>query len=487
MGLRPTNNPESLSLDQVLAEVVESNVDLKIARERIEQQEAQVRKAWALILPQVSLNGSYQYSYPEQEIQFQNPEQLEQQALLYESLANITRAQGAFITDPDERAAMQEQAEALDQAATEIRNTDTDPIVVSPAHVLNGNLQVTMPLFNGRSWPLLQNAYAAVDVMKSSTALSRGTLLFSAARTYYSAVTTKKIWELTKEQETRTQAQRDATKNRVELGLDPVLSLQRAELELFKARQQAQSAENSHRLMVGALGFLLNRDTFFDVVDPPAIRALESEGTEDEFIARAFESREELRTQKLALEIARRNRQDAWWMFAPSFSLVGQARMTSNTSGFTDEPVTGMVMIQGSLPLYDGGTRYATLRETASKIREEVLRLKQIERRVEAQVRGNLADLRVKLLAAQSAGEALAMAQATHENAKALFEAGVATNLDVIDANLALFSAELEKTRAEMDVQQARLGLAHILGEFEPTVSDASNAVSAPSTPPKEP
>jgi outer membrane protein TolC len=483
MGLKATDTPATLSLEEALAAAVEANVDLKIAKERITQQEIQVRRAWAAIKPQVSLNATYQYSYPEQEIQFSNPEQAQQQALLYESLANITRGQAAFVQDPDERAALEEQAESLQSVATELRNTESDPIIVTPAHNLNGNLQMSMVLFNGRSLPLILNAYDAVEMIKESTSLSKGTLLFSVARTYYGAVTSKKIWNIALQQLSRTQAQRDATKGRVELGIEPVLSLQRAELEYFKAKQQADAARSSYQLMVGTLGFLLDKDTFFEVTDPPPLRAIEAEASDAEFIDRAFESREELRVQKLALDIAKRQRTDAWMMFMPTVSLVAQARMTSNTSGFTDDPITGVVMVQGSIPLYDGGTRYAALDESASKIREELFRLKQVERRVESQVRGNLADLRVKLAGLESAKEALALAQSTNANAKALFDAGVATNLDVLDANVALFVSEVDFARAEMDLQQARMGLAHILGEFEPTLEAMPAAAAPPEAP----
>ena len=89
-------------------------------------------------------------------------------------------------------------------------------------------------------------------------------------------------------------------------------------------------------------------------------------------------------------------RTDAWMAFLPSLSLVGQGRFSSNTSGFTSDPITGAIMVQANIPIYDGGTNYANLKETASKIEQEKLRLEQSESRIRSQVRGNVDDIALK-------------------------------------------------------------------------------------------
>jgi len=60
--------------------------------------------------------------------------------------------------------------------------------------------------------------------------------------------------------------------------------------------------------------------------------------------------------------------------FAPSVNLVASAHATSFTSGFVQDPITGTLAITASIPLYDGGARYAALKDSASKIREETIR-----------------------------------------------------------------------------------------------------------------
>ena len=60
------------------------------------------------------------------------------------------------------------------------------------------------------------------------------------------------------------------------------------------------------------------------------------------------------------------------------------------------------------------------------------------------------------------------LAQDTKANARRLFEFGAATSLDVIDANLSVFFAQVELTRAELDVVEGEaLGVdpPHHVGE----------------------
>jgi outer membrane protein len=162
-------------------------------------------------------------------------------------------------------------------------------------------------------------------------------------------------------------------------------------------------------------------------------------------------------------------------MFLPSVGLTAQGRWTSNTSGFVALPFTGAVILQASVPIYDGGTRYAALKESGSKIREELLKVRQLERKIAGQVRGNIADIAVKRQALITSRQSVELSQKTAENAANLYELGMATSLDVIDANLAVFLAEIDLARAELDLEQARLSLTYILGEM-PMPTDVTPA-----------
>jgi outer membrane protein TolC len=203
----------------------------------------------------------------------------------------------------------------------------------------------------------------------------------------------------------------------------------------------------------------------FDVVAPPAAVAPDVSGGDRALVEAALAQRLEVRVQRAAVAIAERGTLDAWMQFLPSVGVSATARATSFTSGFVRDPITGVLSLSATLPLYDGGIRYASLDDASARTSEERVRLQQLEERVAAQVRGNLRDIAVRAEAARLAEEALAVAQDAQTQAVALFDAGVGTSLDVTDTSVAVFAAETEalRTRSELDV--ARLSLRWATGE----------------------
>lgn len=490
-GLRPVTDAAVIPLEEALRLAATRSFDLRIARERLIQQELQVKKAWALLLPQINASANYTFncigseaapflSCSDQTVEFLSEESLDQQKLLFSSLGTILEQVAEFEADPAAQAQLRQQAQELYATADgfEEAKADIKPIVVQPAQVVNGSLTFSMPLFSGRAVPLLQNAYTAVEAVDLAGAQARSALMLAVARAYFGAYTAKRMLAVANQQLASATAHRDAVQMRASLDAATPLTLRRAELDVIRASQSVRSTENAYRVAVGAIGNLIGVQEFFDVEEPPKQSPIESELDVEEMLQRAFSSRLDLQAQKRALEIADRNRLDAWLQFLPSINLVAQGRMTSNVNGFVATPFTGALMVTASLPLYDGGTRYANLKETASKIREELLKVRQIEQRIEGQVRGNRTDITLKQEALQLAEEGLVVAREASEQANSLYDVGAATPLDVSDANLAVYLAEMDVLRAELEVQQARLGLAYVVGAFPGALSVVADTLS---------
>ncbi|RMG15801.1 MAG: TolC family protein [Deltaproteobacteria bacterium] len=471
LALAPVPEPPAITLEEAMQAVLEHSFDLRIAAEQVTRSEIQLRKAWALLLPTISASASYTYNFPSEEVYFVDREQLDQQALLYDSIAQILEQSAMFITDPDERQAAEERAQQLRAVAKKLSDTEPEPVTINPPHVFGANVSVAIPLFNGRAIPLLKNAYEAVDLSRAVLAQQQASLLYATLRTYYGAVAAQALVASARRQLDAAQAHRRTVARQVELKTATRIALQRADLEVVRGEQQLRVAEQAYRNARAALGQLMAREEEFEVVEPGALPPPPPTADVEALEARALAVRPEIVAQSAALEIAERMRTEAWMRYLPSLSLVGSGRYNSNTSGFINDPFTGAVTVRLDWPLWDGGLREANLRETASRIREERLRLAQLEQKIRAEVRGNVADLALKEKAVETAEHGYALARATQADAKRLFELGAATSLDVIDANLAAFFAEVELTRAKLDLAQARLALAYVLGELTPEVA----------------
>lgn len=467
-GLRPTAAPKTITFEQALGMAAVNSWDLRAIGERVEQQDAQLRRAWSVILPQLSAGASYQYSFPEQKVNFGSEEQNQQQALLFRSLGGIVEQSARANPDPAARAAASEQAQQLLTAAEELENAEPLEIEIAPAHVGNANITINIPLFNGRAIPGIQNALQAVDLARASAAQAKSGVLLGVARAYFGAWTAQRFITIAEAQLASTVAHRELTKTQTDAGVLTPLALQRAELDVVRAEQSLRAARQTAGQARAGLGLVLGVSEDFQIAAPPTVPALERGVGVDALVARALASRKDLAVQRMALDIANRGTTDAWMQYLPTLALQGQGRYTTNTGGFTSDPFTGAIIVQASIPLYDGGNRYAAMQESTSRVREETFKLKQLEEKIESQVRGNAEDLRIRGEALQTAQHAVELSKASRDNAVRFYELGTATNLDVIDANLALFGAELDLARAQLDVDQGRLGLAYILGELAP-------------------
>lgn len=479
LGLKePAGGRKPLSLGDALKRVTSDAPDGRIALERSLQQEVQLRRAWALLLPTLSAGAAYTHNCTggedgidcaDRTQSLVNKDQLEQQAQLFESIADIVSAV-ADVGDPAEEEQLRQQAADLDKTAADLRATDTRAVVVQPASQLTGQLTFNLPLLNPRAYPAIMNAYDGVDAAHEIRRQTQQSLAFSVVRAYYAAFTAQRLVAASERQLAAVTAQRDVVRVRVEASTQPPLSLKRSELEVLRAELSLSQSRAAADNAIGVLGSALGVDEMFTLVEPPAVPALispvvDSDANADELVDRALEQRVEVKAQKLALQIAERGSVDAWMQFLPQVGLQASARATSFTQGFVRDPVTGTLLISATLPLYDGGLRYAAMHESSSKSSEESVRLRQVQDRVRAQVRGNLRDVAVRITAQRLSQQALEVSREAQAQAQALFDAGVGTALDLSETNFAVFVAETDAVRAELDLATARLGLQWALGD----------------------
>lgn len=475
LGLKePVGQVPVLSLDDVIRIALDSAPDARLATERVIQQDASVRRAWALLLPTLSVGAAYTHTCTggtegvdcgDRTTTFSDPEQLNQQSLLFQTLADVMGVAAEAATDPAEAAEFRARQVELETAADDIKNTDVTPVVVQPASQLSGQVTLSMPLLNPRAYPALLNAYDGQGAARLALNQARQALVLSVVRAYYAAVTAERITEASTRQVELATAQRDAVAARVAASTQPILAEKRATLELLRAKQTLAQAHAAADNAIAVVGALMGRDERF-MLSPPPVQAPSAPSATDEarLVETALQDRLEVKTQRTALTIAERGTLDAWMQFMPSVALSASARATSFTQGFVRDPVTGVLTISATLPLYDGGLRYAALDESTSRASEERIRLKQLEDRVAAQVRGNVRDVAVRVEANALAREALVVAREAQAQAQALFDAGVGTSLDLTETNVAVFAAETEALRAELDLAMARIGLRWAVG-----------------------
>lgn len=125
---------------------------------------------------------------------------------------------------------------------------------------------------------------------------------------------------------------------------------------------------------------------------------------------------------------------------------------------------TGQVGVQLSLPIFDGLRREARLAEQRTTTRESDIRLRDLERQVRLDVAAAVLEVRAALAQAAIAAERVELGEAEIAQARQRFAAGVAGNIEVITAQLALLDARDAWINARYAAAAARVSLARAAG-----------------------
>jgi len=148
----------------------------------------------------------------------------------------------------------------------------------------------------------------------------------------------------------------------------------------------------------------------------------------------------------------------------PALGLQGQAVATAATSPVTgrhdDETVTATL----TWTLYDSGVRYADKHSRDAQAEISDLNARLLLRSVDAQVRSAAAQLAAAQAAFHVASDAVKYARQNVEETVILYRQGLATGLELVDANDSRFTAEVNYASAQFAMAQAYLALRQALG-----------------------
>ena len=300
----------------------------------------------------------------------------------------------------------------------------------------------------------------------------RGTemdLRFEVTRAYMGLATARESVEVLRQSLERTDAWLLDVKARVDAGLLPpndVLSAQaqraRQSVRLISARNEAAAAEMELARLIGA--------TPLQTISPVAPGAAVIRGAADlatqspeSLIARALErrpERESLVFRQSALELTSEAALAATRPQLGALAAVEPARPNPRFAPRTDEWRTSWDLgVQLTWSVFDGGRARAEHAAAQAHAQAVAERIRDFDALVAIDVRQRLLDLESGRAALEAAGEGVTAAAEARRVVDERFRAGVATSTDVLDAQVALLEAELERTRlaAALRVGEARL------------------------------
>jgi outer membrane protein len=328
------------------------------------------------------------------------------------------------------------------------------------------NLTLTQPLFTGgKAVGGFKAATALVHAGEQDVEQNREELLMNVAAAYYGVLKAHKRAELFEAEQTRLEEHRRSAEARVKVGDATKTVLLRAEAELAGAKAAVVRARSDELMAREQLALLTNLPIDVALMIPAAQKP--PADPSDSLVAGAQQQRPEWLRSRFEEQAAEQQVRVARAGFFPTLSLqltYQREAQNPDTAFFVDPDKYAIVQLQ--FPLFEGGLQLAKVREAYSQLRSTALNTEFLQLSIKAEVRNALRDVQALAGVVEQFTAQVAFAKENYELTSRQFAVGLATNLDVLDANSILLSAEQQLADATFDHDLAVLRLYKSLGRL---------------------
>lgn len=411
-----TDAPE-LSLDAALAELDRQNLGIAQARSRAEEAGAVVGQVAAQLVPSLSAQGSY-----------------------------ARNSADARLSIPP-----------LPPIFPEGRS-----VVIQPLEQLSASAAVRVPIVIPSAWFETRAARGGARAADASAEAVRLQVRAGFAQAAHGARAAEEV-VLASERAVEIAAEHARSADRrVKAGVAPPLDVLRARTEQVRRESDLARARADLDRARLALGILLGREAPVRIVVPD-LAAAPAAPEPAPSAAEAVERRPEMRSQRSQVEAAEDQVRASWARLLPQLSATGSA-FASDVAYPTGEKEGWRATVDLTWPIFDGGLREARRRQTRAQLATARAGAEAQRLAVVQEVADGARDLAVARERLRLAETQRGLASDAAESAQRSFEAGVASNLDVVDANDRLYQADVGLAEARARVAQAAIGLERALG-----------------------
>jgi outer membrane protein len=290
---------------------------------------------------------------------------------------------------------------------------------------------------------------------------------------YFNVLKAQKAVEIANANVERLQKYRDDAEIKLRIGETTKTLLLRAEAELSGSKADLVKAENLLKFTKASLARFvgLGEDSQIRESDLHWISQLERKDLES-LQNIAFLKRAEMKAGAVQRSIAEDQVKFAKGAYWPTLILEGvYVRMDEEPSSpfFNEESIYGALRLD--FPFFEGGLRKAEVRETEAKKRQAELALSDLKKTIRLEVEEAYLNLKTQAGVLQSLKDQFTFARENFYMVEKQFQYGLASSLDVLDANTLLVTSELDLFRSQYDYQFALLQLQRATGSLLETVT----------------
>jgi outer membrane protein TolC len=369
---------------------------------------------------------------------------------------------------PDVGGSLQQTVSQINLAALGFRNAGSFniPLVVGPFSYSTIQAQATVPIFN---WSDLQNYKASKQRVRASQLSlrdARDLVVFAVGNAYLQIIASSGRVESTQAQVNTAQVLFNRATDQKRAGVIPAIDVLRAQVELQRQQQllvvQKNQFEKDKLTLGRVIGLPVGQE--FTVADPTPPVPLEALNL-DETLSKAYANRSDYKAaeaQVNAAELAVKSAKAQWYPTLGASGYYGDQGPTFGNSH-------GVFSVTGSLDfhIFEGGRIKSDVQQRQAELNDQKNRLANLKGQIDYDVRNALLDLKASNEQVAVARSNSDLAKQTLAQAQDRFAAGVADNLEVVQAQESVATASDNLINALYSNNIAKIELVRALGLAE--------------------
>lgn len=416
---------EQLTLEQSIQIALEQSPVILKAKADLAAAEGITGQAVAGFLPQLSLSGSLGKYYSEP------------QTMMVDMTGTGSPTAISFGTD--------EQAEMSKYSAS-----------------------LTQPIFTGgKLLSSLGMASKRLEITKEELKKITNEVKFNVINGYYGVLKAQRLVELSEQSVDMAKTHLDRINALLKAGMSTRADVLRGEVRVAQAEIGLTKAKQALEISKSHFNNALGRD-----LDTPVDLEMVKYDSQEipiydykELLKIAYEDRPDWRQCVLAKKVAEDEVGLAFSRLWPMVSLVGSYDIGSTKyPSYQSDSKTWTTLVSGSWNIFDGTATWNKIKEARAKLEVQKANQISLKRAIALEVKNANLALKSARENVESTHKALELAEENFKIADLRYRSGIGTNLEVIDAQVALTQARIEYLQAQHDLQIAKARINKVLG-----------------------
>lgn len=357
---------------------------------------------------------------------------------------------------------------SLSHNATRSKTADSKILdTVVPSSIGNkfaNSIDLTYPLYTGgKVEGTIEKAKLGSKVAELGITKTQQQVKLDATTGYYSILQTRNIVKLSEESLDRLNAHLKNVEAQYGAGTVAKSDVLRSEVEKAKAEQSLIKANNSYELAVSSLNNVIGMPLDTKIAVKEELKYAKYDKTLEDCIKVALADRPDLEQAATSVDMAKADIKVAKSGNKLTINAVASEKWSDKDFPGTDNN-TWSIGISANYNLFDSGLTRSKVRGTETTLDKAATQLLQARDAAQLEVRQAYLNMQEAEKRIETSQVAVVKAEEDYKIAQVRYSAGVGTNLDVMDSQVALTSAKTDYVQALYDYNTSRAKLDKAMG-----------------------